>query len=408
MKDMDGISALAGLRSRMERELRENILPFWITHAADHLRGGFHGAISNHLVVDDTVERSLVLCARMLWTYSAAFRLYRDEAYLEMARHAYAALTGTFLDHDYGGMYWRVDCAGRPTSDRKQTYGQAFAIYALTEYFRACEEEAPLRHAQDLFHLVEAYASDPLHGGYVEGCARDWTTLADMRLSEKEPYNCPKSMNTLLHVLESYTNLIRVWENETLLSQQKNLVNHFLERVIDPQTHLNRLFFEMDWTPIGDRFSFGHDIECSWLLVEAAETLHDRNLTTRTRKAALDMADAVLSLGMAEDGSIFAEGGPEGISDPIRHWWGHAEGVVGFANAFTICPASENAARQKYLGAALGLWDYIEQKFVDRRHGEWFKVLDRAGNPLPEQPKAGPWEDPYHQSRVCMELIKRV
>lgn len=404
---MDTILSASGLKEQMEHELRGNILPFWLAYAVDKEKGGFFGAISNDLQVDDSVERSLVLCARMLWTYSAAYRFYREVAYLELAQHAYTALTGPFLDKDFGGMYWRVDRDGNVLNGRKQTYGQAFAIYALTEYHRACGEEAPLRLAQELFHLIEAYAADPLHGGYIEGCARDWSTLAELRLSAKEPFNCPKSMNTLLHVLESYTNLLRVWDEPKLRQQQTRLVEIFLNRVIDPQTHFTHLFFELDWQVLGDRYSFGHDIECSWLLVEAAEVLGDEALVSRAKETALAMAEAVYASGLDNDGSIFAEGGPEGLSDSSKHWWAHGEGVVGFFNAYQICVEKQPALGEKYLAAALRLWDYIQAEFVDYQHGEWFKVLDRLGTPIPGQPKAGPWEDPYHQARACMEIIKR-
>jgi mannobiose 2-epimerase len=396
------------LKERMERELRGNILPFWINHSVDRQNGGFYGALSNDLVIDDTVERSLVLCARLLWTYSAAYRFYREPAYLEMAHHAYAYLTGPFHDLQYGGMYWQLDPAGRPLSDRKQTYGQAFAIYALAEFHRATGEPEPLGMAQVLFELVEQHAADPQHGGYIEGCARDWGTLADMRLSEKELYNSPKSMNTLLHILEAYSGLLRVWEDPRLYGQQKKLVETFLERVIDPRTHFTRLFFDLQWNPIGDLVSFGHDIECSWLLVEAARGLADEHLSGQVQQAALEMAEAVHARGLDMDGSIFYEGSPTDISNPEKHWWAHAEGVVGFYNAYEICPPVETVRREKYLSAALRLWDFIEAEFVDKQHGEWFKVLDRLGTPNMGYRKAGPWEDPYHQARACMEIICRV
>lgn len=404
---MDFINLPHRLKERMEHELRSNILPFWINHTVDRQNGGFYGSVSNHLVIDNTAERSLVLCSRILWTYSAAYRFYRDPSYLEMARHAYKYLTEAFLDHQYGGMFWRVDPLGRPTNDRKQTYGQAFAIYALSEYSRAADEPEPLGLAQILFELVEQHASDPVHGGYIEGRARGWGELADMRLSDKEPYNCPKSMNTLLHVMEAYTNLLRVWDDHRLHEQLKKLVDIFLTHIIDPQTHSCRLFFDQQWNPLGAQVSFGHDIECSWLLVEAAEVLADEHLLGLANQAALDIADAVHARGLDSDGSIFYEAEPAGISNPEKHWWVHAEGVVGFYNAYQICPVIEFTRREKYLAAALRLWDYIETEFVDKQHGEWFKVLDHLGTPHADHPKAGPWEDPYHQARACMEIIKR-
>lgn len=396
------------LKIAVQTELLGNILPFWLAFPVDRVKGGFHGSVSNDLTIDDSVERSLVLCARMLWTFSAAYRTFPDPAYLDLAHHAYAYLTGPFLDKRSGGMYWWLNSNGQPVNDRKQTYGQAFAIYALSEFHLATGEQAPLQQAKELFALVEKHARDPRYGGYVEGCSRDWSLLAEMRLSQKERYNCPKSMNTLLHVLEGYTNLVRAWDDPLPRQCLSGLLAVFLDRVIDPQTHFTRLFFEMDWTPLGDRVSFGHDIECSWLLVEAAEALNDPHLLNRTIPVALAMAEAVYRRAIALDGSLFQEGDPKGITDYTKHWWAHAEGIVGFINAAQHCSPDNSPQAQSYIQAALRLWEYIQAHFVDRTHGEWFKELDHDGVPLPSQPKAGPWEDPYHQSRACLEIIRRI
>jgi cellobiose epimerase len=392
---------LTTLARQMEQELRQDILPFWLKYPADREKGGFYGAITNDLQINDEVERSLVLCARVLWTFSAAYRLYRDPAYLEMAQHAYAYLTGPFLDRQHGGMYWWIDRYGRPVNDRKQTYGQAFAIYGLSEFYRVTGETAALEQAKAIFDLIERHAFEPIYGGYVEGCAADWSALADMRLSPKEP-NSPKSMNTLLHVLEGYTNLLRAWPDPRLKAQQTRLLQVFLDHVVDPQTHFTRLFFENDWRSLADLISYGHDIETSWLLVEAAEVVGDPALIERTRKVAVEMAEAVYNQGLDTDGAVMAEGSPRGIHHPEKHWWCEAEGIVGFVNAYLI------SGDEKYATAALRIWDFIEDKMVDRQHGEWFKVLTRAGLPMPGQVKAGPWEDPYHHSRACMEIIHRI
>jgi cellobiose epimerase len=404
---MQANSSLQQLSLFMERELLENILPFWLKHTIDTRNGGFYGAVHNDLTIDDSVERSLVLCARMLWTFSAVYRAYPEPEFLAAARHAYHELSEHFFDRQHGGVFWRLNHHHEPVSDRKQTYGQAFAIYALSEYHLAAGEPEPFIQAGQLFDLLEKHAADPVNGGYIEGCARDWSPLADLRLSEKEP-NCPKSMNTLLHVLEAYTNLIRASGSETVRERQAALVNIFLNHVIDPDTHLNRLFFSLDWQPMGDRFSFGHDIECSWLLVEAAEVIGDPQLIEKTSKVSLAMAEAVRKLALLADGSIVQEGGPEGATDLSKHWWAHAEGVVGFINAMQLSQSSNPELAGQYLSTALGLWAYIETNFIDRNHGEWFKVLDPAGVPLPGQPKSGPWEDPYHHSRACLEVTRRI
>ena len=394
-------AGILSLREKMERELRENILPFWMEHTVDRHLGGFYGALTNDLQIHNEVERSLVLCARVLWTFSAAFRKYGDPAYLEMAQHAYRYLTENFLDPQYGGMYWWLDCNGKPVNDRKQTYGQAFAIYGLSEYFLATNEIEAIDLARELFDLIEEHDYEKVYGGYIEGCARNWGALADLRLSPKEPYNCPKSMNTLLHVLEGYTNLLRAWPNPRLIQAQTKLLKIFLDHVVDPQTHLTRLFFENDWTSLSDHMSFGHDIETSWLLVEAAEVLGNVTLIDRTREVAVQMAEAVFSRGRDADGSVLHEGSPGGILHPEKHWWCEAEGVVGFANAYEI------SGDEKFAQAALQIWDFIAAKMIDRQYGEWFKVLDRKGNPIPGQVKTGPWEDPYHHARACLEMIRR-
>lgn len=395
-------SELRGLAHRMESELRQNILPFWVKYTVDKKSGGFYGAITNDLQVKDDIERSLVLCARILWTYSAAYRQYGNPGYLEMAQHAYAYLTGPFLDKEYGGMYWWVDQTGRPINDRKQTYGQAFAIYGLSEYYLATREAAPLEHAKAIFNLIEQHTYDPVYKGYVEGCVRDWGALEDLRLSEKELYNAPKSMNTLLHVLEAYTNLLRAWPDAYLKTQQKKLLRVFLDHVVDPQTHFTQLFFENDWRSLTDNISYGHDIETSWLLVEAAEVVADQAIIEETRKVAVEMAAAVYAQGLDSDGSVMAEGSPRGVHHPEKHWWCEAEGIVGFINAYQI------SRDKKYAAAALRIWDFIEAHMIDRQHGEWFKVLTREGKPIPGQVKTGPWEDPYHHSRACLEIMHRI
>ena len=394
------------LKERMERELRQNILPFWIEHTVDHEKGGFYGALTNDLQVRDEVERSLVLCARLLWTYAAAYRAFNDATYLAMADHAYAYLTGPFLDRHFGGMFWQLDRDGRPVNDRKQTYGQAFAIYGLSEYFLATGKPAVLHQAIDLFQRIERHAYDPVCGGYVEGCARSWGLLDDMRLSEKE-INCPKTMNTLLHVIEGYTNLLRAWEEPHLKEQLRCLVEVFLDHVVDPQTHFTRLFFENDWRSLSDHVSYGHDIESSWLLCEAAEVLGDQALMERALENALQMAGAVYAHGLDSDGSLLNEDSPHGLLNGDKHWWVEVEGVVGFYNAYQLCQPGDPRKGQ-FAAAALSLWDYIEAKMVDRQNGEWFKILNRDGTLKMEQVKTGPWECPYHHSRACMEIVRRV
>jgi mannobiose 2-epimerase len=400
-------------RQRLENELIGNILPFWMEQAVDRENGGFYGALTNDLQILKDVPRSAVLCARILWTCAAAYRRYGDAAYLATARHAYDTLRRAFWDNEHGGVYWAVDRQARPVNDRKHTYAQAFAIYGLSEYYRATGEAKSLRLAQELSRLIEAHSYDAANGGNIECCSRAWGELADMRLSDKEP-DCRKSMNTLLHLLEAYANLLRVWDDGDLRARQRGLIEVFLQHVIDPETHHFRLFFDDRWNSLSQRVSFGHDIEGSWLLVEAmphpalslAESTEEGGsedaLTTRVRAAAVEMAQAVYVEALNADGSLTYEAAPGGHTIRDRHWWAHAEAVVGFYNSYQI------SGRTYFAEASRRCWDYIEAYFVDRAHGDWFKLLDPSGAPYTDHVKVGPWECPYHHARACLEMMARL
>jgi cellobiose epimerase len=393
---------MADLRQRIEQELRGNILPFWIAHARDEAHGGFYGGLSNDLIVDNDQPRAAVLCARILWTYSSAYRAYGEPWLLDMARRAYDYLTQKFWDREYGGVYWTLDRRGNPVNDRKHIYAQAFGIYGLAEFYRATGEPSSLRLAQTLFDLIEQYSFDPIYGGNLECRSRAWGPLADMRLSDKELPQARKSMNTLLHLMEAYTNLLRVWPDEELKAKQRGLIEMFLQHIIDPQTQHFKLFFDDAWHSLSDHVSPGHDIEGSWLIVEAAEVQGDEELLARTREVAVQMADAVYQDGLDSDGAIFNEVTPHGVENTDRHWWVQAEGLVGFFNAYQLSQRAEFAQEVDRL------WLICETQFVDRQYGEWFKIVRSDGTPDRQHLKIGPWECPYHHSRACLELLHRL
>lgn len=394
--------SFADWRSAIELDLATNILPFWRTHTPDLVNGGFVGALTNDLKVRNDVPRSAVVCARILWTYAAAYRLRRDPADLAMAQRALDELTGRFWDPVHQGVVWSIDAQGKPVEPRKHSYAQAFAIYGLSEHHVATGDPRSLQLAQSLHGLLERHAADPVHGGYLEGRSQAWGQLDDMRLSALEP-QCHKSMNTLLHILEAYTNLLRVWDDPALRERQRVLLRVFLDRVIDPETHSFRLFFADDWRTLPEHahVSPGHDIEGSWLLVEAAEVLGDPALLAEVRAVAVRMAEAVLARGRDVEGAIVYAIGHDAI-DADRHWWVQAEGVVGFTNAYQL------SRDVRFLEAARTCWEIIDRQFIDRRHGEWFKIVSPDGTPRPGQVKTGPWECPYHNARMGFEMTSRL
>ncbi len=387
-------------KSQAEAELRGNILPFWIKHAVDPVNGGFYGAMTNTLEVHNEVPRSAILCARILWTYSSAYRMFPDPDYLEMAQKAYEYLTHHFWDPVYKGVYWTLDYLGRPANARKHAYAQAFAIYGLAEYYRATGAAESLHLAQELFTLLEMYTHDDVFGGYIEGCSADWGRLDDMRLSEKE-IDCQKSMNTLLHILEAFTTLSTVWDDPLVKTRLREVLEIFLDKVIHPATFHFQLFFDERFNSLLPQDSYGHDIEGSWLLLEAAEALGDQALVRRARDVAVKMADVTCREALDPKGGIYYEKTASGRLERSRHWWAQAEAVVGFYNAYQI------SGEARFAVAAYRTWKYIQDKFVDRVNGDWFKVLDPRGVPKKNQFKTGPWECPYHHSRLCLEIIRR-
>lgn len=388
------------LRS-IEADLRGNILPFWIRHVVNGPARTFHGQLGNDLSVAPGVERGALLSSRILWTYAAAFRTYGDPVHRTMADLALEDLMGRFHDAQHGGFFWSIHADGTVQRDRKQVYGQAFAIYALSEYHAATGDRRALDQAVAVFLLLEHHARERVHGGYLEAFARDWSPITDMRLSEVDQ-NDPKSQNTMLHVMEAYTRLLQVWPDSGLRAALRELVEVMLTRIVDSRTGHLGLFFTTGWQPTSDRISYGHDIEAAWLITRAADVLTDADLLARTRVLALKIADVTLAEGTDPDGGIVNLGDPSGIVDGAKEWWPQAEAVVGFLNAWQL------SGEARYFEAAAKTWDFIATHLIDREHGEWFRGVTREGALIPTHEKVGFWKCPYHNGRMGLEVMTRL
>ena len=434
------------MKKEMQDVLEQNILRFWLDNMVDVENGGFYGRIDGQGVLHPVAPKGAILNARILWAFSAAYRVLQHtspdslererparkqhlEEYLAAATRAKDYLIDHFIDPDYGGVYWSVDYTGEPLDMKKQFYAIGFAIYGLSEYVRATGDREALDIALQLFECIEEHAFDSVNNGYIEATTRDWQPLADMRLSDLDA-NYPKSQNTHLHIIEPYTNLYRCLQElqaasscdyvpaigavlpvaiavpaatvERVKGALRNLIHIFTDHILNPQTHHLDLFFEMDWTRgAGHLESYGHDIECSWLLHEAALVLSDEQVLRKVENVVQLVANAS-EKGLNADGSMIHEANIDtGHTDDDLHWWVQAENVVGWVNIYQYFGDADA------LDKACRCWQYIKTQLIDYEHGEWYWSRHRDGTLNTIDDKAGFWKCPYHNSRMCLEVIER-
>ena len=418
------------LKREMQDVLEKNILPFWMEKMVDHEHGGFYGRIDGHGQLHPESEKGAILNARILWSFSAAYRVLHQPEYLEMATRAKDYFLQHFVDEVYGGVYWSLDFKGQPLDTKKQFYAIGFAIYGLSEYVRATGDREALDYALHLYECIEEHALDSVFNGYIEACTRDWGEIADMRLSELDA-NYPKSQNTHLHIIEPYANLYRCIKelqagtscnylptigsvlpvditvpDELMMRIEgslRNLINIFIDHILNPETHHLDLFFEKDWTRgAGQIESYGHDIECSWLMHEAALVLGDPNVLKKVETVVREVAKAS-EKGLRPDGSMIHEANltTNHVDDDL-HWWVQAENVVGWYNIY------QHFGDEQALEHALQCWDYIKNHLIDWEKGEWYWSRHSDGTLNLDDDKAGFWKCPYHNSRMCLELIERI
>ena len=420
---------VATMKMEMQDVLENNILRFWLDKMQDDENGGFYGQMTGRGQLIKEADKGAILNARILWSFSAAYRVLGNKEYLEAATRAKEYFISHFIDHEYGGVFWSLDYKGQPKDTKKQFYAIGFAIYGLSEYARATGDHEALDYAIQLYENIEEHALDHVYNGYIEACTREWGVMEDMRLSDLDA-NYPKSQNTHLHIIEPYTNLYRCMREfqaaqscnyvpaigavlpvaitvpqETFVRVEaslRNLIHIFTDHILNPATHHLDLFFEMDWTRgAGHLESYGHDIECSWLMHEAALVLGDKDILNKVEPIVREVAKAS-EKGLNPDGSMIHEANLDaGTVDDDLHWWVQAENVVGWMNIYQYF--GDEDALQK----ALHGWEYIKQNLIDKEHGEWYWSRHKDGSLNLDDDHAGFWKCPYHNSRMCMEILER-
>ena len=400
-KDHKSSRELPGNHNELIEQARKelgNIFNFWQLNAPDNSYGGFFGRRDHFNRVIPKAEKGIILNARILWAFSAAGNFYGKPQYLEICKRAFSYLRDKFNDERYGGVIWMVHYDGTPADTRKQVYAQAFTIYSLSEYYKYSGDKNALQWAMDIFAQLEEKALDHVSGGYIECFTQDWKAIGDMRLSEKD-LNASKTMNTHLHILEAYTSLLEVSDNQRVSGALEDLIHLFLNKFLT-EDYTFKLFFNDDWVNLDTEISFGHNIEAGWLLINAARQLGNKQFIKTTESIAVSIADSVMKQGQDIDYGIYNKMDKlTGEVDTDKHWWPQCEAVVGLLYVWKI------TKEFKYLDMARKVWTFIEQNILDKTNGEWFFRVNKEGVPYENENKVGPWKCPYHNSRACIEII---
>lgn len=392
--------------------LENNILKYWIDKVTDP-RGGYYGRVDGHDQVHPDAEKGAILNARILWAFSAAYRVLKKEKYLEAATRARDYLIDHFIDKEYGGVYWSLKADGTPLETKKQTYAIGFTIYGMSEYARATGDKLALDTAIRLYKDIETHAFDSKHNGYIEALTRGWAPISDMRLSDKDE-NGSRTMNTHLHIIEPYTNLYRALqeslspagkEQEDVRLQLKksilNLLDIFTEKLLNKKTYHLDLFFDDEWNGKRNIESYGHDIEASWLLHETALVLGEKEVLRRIEPIVRHIAAAADEGLQPDGGMIYEHWKDDDRYDRQRQWWVQCENVIGHINLY------QHFGYEESLSIAVRGWNFIQKHLIDWKEGEWHWSMLDDGTINTDDDKAGFWKCPYHNSRMCLELIER-
>lgn len=377
--------------------LTDCIIPFW-KGLRDDVNGGYTGYMDYDLKRDEKAVKGCILNSRITWFFANAYMALKDESLLAEARHGYEFMRKYCVDQEKGGVYWSVRYDGTPEDTTKHTYNQAFSIYALASYYDAAKDESALELAMELFHIIEERCMDEI--GYKEAFDRTFQEIENDKLSENGVI-ADKTMNTLLHVFEAYTELYRVSGDGAVKERLKWILDTIAEKIYNPKLHRQEVFFDREMNTILDLHSYGHDIETAWLIRRGTDVLGDDTYAEKMLPIILDLTGQVYRT--AFDGRSLANECEKGVVDENRIWWVQAEALVGFLNGYQLAPE-----HTEYLEAARAEWAFIKAHVIDKRPGsEWFWDVNKDGESVSGKPIVEPWKCPYHNGRMCLEVIKR-
>ena len=382
-------------KEEIEHHLIYDIIPFW-KKLRDDEYGGYFGYVDYDLNIDETAVKGCILNNRITWFFSNAYQVTSDDSLLAEARHGYEFLRDKCLDHDNGGVFWSVNYDGTPSDTTKHTYNQAFAIYALSSYYDVSHDTEALNLAFELFDIIEEKCRD--EEGYLEAFTYDFRPESNEKLSENGVM-ADRTMNTLLHVFEGYSELYRVSHNEKVGEKMRWILDVFASKIYNPERHRQEVFFDSEYNTLIDLISYGHDIESAWLIDRGVEILGDPEYEAKIFPVTRDLTANIYKT--AFDGHSLPNECESGVVDEKRVWWVQAEGVLGFLNGYRKAPE-----HKEYLEAAESLWVFIKEHVIDPRCREWFMHVDPQGNPERGRPIVEEWKCPYHNGRMCMEVSR--
>lgn len=382
----------------VKAHLLNDIIPFWKNLRDDEF-GGYYGYMDYDLKVDKKAVKGCILNSRITWFFANAYTLLKDESLLEEAKHGFAFMKEHCMDKENGGIFWSMKYDGTPEDTTKHTYNQAFSIYALSSYYEATHDEEALAMAKELFHIIETKCTDEI--GYKEAFDKEFHEVENDKLSENGVI-AEKTMNTLLHVFEAYTELYRVAKLPEVKERLEWIMDTFAGKVYNPKLHRQEVFFDRNMNTILDLHSYGHDIETAWLMDRGVEVLGEKKYEEKMTPITKDLTAEIYKV--AFDGHSLANECEKGVVNVHRIWWVQAEAVIGFLNGWQKDPE-----KTEYLDAAKSEWQFIKDHVMDKRQGsEWFWEVDQSGKPYEGRPIVEPWKCPYHNGRMCFEVIRRL
>lgn len=227
----------------IKKHLDNCIIPFW-KRLIDNKHGGFFGEVTNDLLINEKADKSIIAHTRYLYTFSLWYNMFKDDDLIPFMNHSYDFLKKAFYDEKYNGFYWMVDYKGQVKNATKHVYGQAFVIYALAEYGKATKREDIIEEAYQLFLLIDKHAYHyPCH--FEEQFTRDWMKTNNSLLAAHGDH-LPYTTNSLLHVLEAYTNLYSVRKDDLLKERMIELLNLFVNKLYNKENQSFYMYLDQN------------------------------------------------------------------------------------------------------------------------------------------------------------------